>query len=116
MPHCHVEEMARGDVTQQETAPGCFERVVPVRIRTKGWATMDRTPRHVCASTDLSSQLPAAAPQRRAGKFASCACEPLPISGTRMDVELLVKSVREEEERPTLSHHMVQVCTQYCRA
>ena len=39
------------------------------------------------------------------------ACEPLPISGTRIDVELLVKTVREQENMQTSSQYMVQVCT-----
>lgn len=104
-----LEQKTRDDFTQQEPAPVCLQQVVPIRIRTKGWATMDRTPRHVCASSDLSSQLPRSAPQRRGGKSGAYACEPLPISGTRIDLKLFVKTLMEERRMHQQSHHMIQV-------
>lgn len=75
---------------------------------------MNRTRRNLGA-VDLASQLPATMPQRRAGRLAMCACQPLPISGTRVDVELLVKTMREQENMYNSSHHMVLVCTYLLR-
>jgi hypothetical protein len=98
-------------VPKAQTAAACYYQMVPVRIRTKGWATMDRARRQVYTSTELSSQLPAAAPETSVGLFATCACEALPSSRTRIDVDACSKSLMESRRLKKCSQHLIQVRT-----
>lgn len=91
-------------------SPGACDRMSPVAIRTKGWATMKppcqsaKHSKHESAGVVYDPVL-----SQEQGHMAACPLKPLPASYTRLDTWKQAHQFKQAEQLKHTSHYLIQV-------